>query len=172
MDIGVQHKHKAAGFTLLELLVVVAIIAILMAIAVPRLIRSRMSANEATAVAGLRTIVGAQHDYNTNSALHTYANSLSALATGAGAGGIGFIDSVLGSGTKTGYIFTLVPGTPVGNQLWNYYVTAHPRGYLATGVHSFFINQSGVVLICDNGGVAISDPAVSCADGKPPSPAE
>src|SRR5208282_5191175 len=104
------------GFSLIELLIVVAIILIIAAIAIPNLLRSRMAANEASAVGSVRSINTAQVTFAATYPSVGFASPLSALsgsaaactaATGASSTQACLIDSVLGAGTKSGYIFAV-----------------------------------------------------------------
>src|SRR4051812_47986662 len=94
------------GFSLIELLIVVVIIGIIAAIAIPNLLAARRSANEGSAISAMRTLHGAQMTYQATSGAGNYAgatsNSTAALTA---LSGVGLIDSVLGSGTKSGYNF-------------------------------------------------------------------
>src|SRR5690349_11585242 len=89
------------GFSLIELLIVVAIILIIAAIAIPNLIKSKMAANEASAVGSLRTINTAEITYSS-----TYGTGFTDLPT---LGSSGIIDTVLSNGTKSGYTFVATP---------------------------------------------------------------
>jgi prepilin-type N-terminal cleavage/methylation domain-containing protein len=150
-------KNKQKGFSLIELLIVVAIILIIAAIAIPNLMRSKMAANEASAVATLRTLNTASISYST-----TYGNyppSLTALGPIASGGTpsstlADLVDTVLGKdpATKSGYTFVYVPGaTPA----YSYGITATPILLGSTGQRGFYTNQSGVIRV-DPAGAATS----------------
>src|SRR5438270_13929942 len=104
---GMRSKEK--GFSLIELLIVVAIILIIAAIAIPNLLRSKMAANEASAVASLRTINTSSVAYSTT--YGAYPTNLTNLGPASGAPSsttADLVDSVLASGTKSGYTITYV----------------------------------------------------------------
>ena len=107
---------KKNGFSLIELLIVVAIILIIAAIAIPNLLKSRMAANESSAVGSVRTLNTAQVTYQNGCPATGFANGIAVLNTGGGcAAGIGIIDNVLSTGTKSGYTFAVVsPGSTGG----------------------------------------------------------
>jgi type IV pilus assembly protein PilA len=130
--------QKASGFSLIELLIVVAIILIIAAIAIPNFMRSRMAANETAAVTNLRTLVTAQVAYNSSYG-NGFAPTLLALnGTGAAScNAAGLIDNVLATGQKTGYLYGMVPGIPVVNV---------PAGCAAPGVTSFMVTATPVAV--------------------------
>jgi type IV pilus assembly protein PilA len=137
--------RKQKGFSLIELLIVVAIILIIAAIAIPNLLRSRIAANEASAVGSIRTINTSEVTYAS-----TYPNvgfaTLDALGgAGGSATGAGLLDSVLASGTKSGYVFAVVTSGATGTGPATIFtVTGDPQNS-QTGQRHFYSDQSGVI---------------------------
>src|SRR5512133_1399931 len=126
--------HKQCGFSLFELLIVVAVILVLAAIGIPSLLRSRVAANEASAVASDRTINTAQVAYQ--STYDRYAASISELSippsgTPVSSDAAGYIDQTLSSGMKQGYKFSM-SGTAT-----TFTVSAVPTSSGFTGIRSF-----------------------------------
>ena len=146
-------RNKQKGFSLIELLIVVAIILIIAAIAIPNLIRSKMAANEASAVASLRTyntsIVAYDTTYQTDP-----TTSLSQLgpATTPSASAADLVDSLLGSATpvKSGYSFTYSAGAAQNTIVSTYTILAVPSNS-STGQRKFFTDQSGVIRATTDG---------------------
>ena len=132
------------GFTLVEIMIVVAIIALLAAIAIPNLLRARLNANESAAIAALRTISTACESFR--AANNTYPANLAALS-GANPP---YIDATLGAGSKQGYNFTYVLVN--SNQ---YTCTAAPVTANVTGSRTFFVDESGVLRLNDANGAPI-----------------
>ena len=142
-------RNKQKGFSLIELLIVVAIILIIAAIAIPNLLRSKMAANEASAVGSLRTLNTACVTYST--LYGGFPASLAALG-GEGTGtaptstAAELIDNVLQGGTKAGYNFTFSPGTAdAANNIDYYIINANPVNPGTTGLRYFFTDQTGVI---------------------------
>ena len=137
---------KKTGFTLIELMIVVAIIAIIAAIAIPNLLRSQMSANEASAIGSLRTIVTAETQFlSSGSALTNNVpqyGTLTALFTAVPP----FIDMVLGANiatpTKSGYGFNFAVGTSTAAPSFTCNANASTA---RSGSRNFFIDNSGVL---------------------------
>ncbi len=156
--------HKQRGFSLIELLIVVAIILIIAAIAIPNLLRARISANESAAVGALRTLNTAQVSYNSTYGTVGYAHPLSYLAgttcatTAPTSTNACLIDSALGSGTKSGYVFTLtnISGTPAGS----YNFIASPVSPNQTGVR-YFCSFADAVVRSSSATISTCDGTVS-----------
>jgi len=147
---------KQKGFSLIELLIVVAIILIIAAIAIPNLMRSRMAANESSAVGSVRTINTAMVTYSTSFPDTGYAAALTnlggataacappAVATVAAACLIDSLLSVVQQ--KSGYQFAAAGAATAGSLTNNTYtVSAVPLTIGATGNRGFFSDQSGVI---------------------------
>ena len=143
---------KQKGFSLIELLIVVAIILIIAAIAIPNLLRSRMAANESSAVGSLRTINTAEVTYATTypavgfTALANLGGAAAACAaaTGATSTTACLIDNVLAvTATKSGYTFTAAAGATTPSV--TYASTGYPQVQGQSGQRSFCSDQSGVI---------------------------
>ena len=125
------------GFTLVEIMIVVAIIALLAAIAIPNLLRARHNANESAAIATLRTISTAEESFRAVQNPNTYG-TLAQLAAAVPP----YIDATLAGGAKQGYTFVMT-GVPAAN---TYTCTATPQTVGTTGTRIFTVDQTGVIM--------------------------
>jgi len=155
-------ENRDKGFSLIELLIVVAIILIISAISIPNLLRSRMAANEASAVGSLRTITAACVTYNS-----TYGVGFPAALSNLGSSGnaspssADLIDNALAGGVKSGYVFVYTSSAPVSNVVPAYGVQANPLTWNQTGARYFFTDQSGVIRFNLSSPATASDTPIS-----------
>lgn len=140
---GFSIRRQQRGFSLIELLIVIAIILIILSIALPQMSKSKMHAQEMSAVAEVRTINQAQIQYQ--SQFGTYATALAQLGPPAAGGGAegpqaaNLIPGSLSSGSTSGYNFAIA-ATPGG-----YSITAVPKAFGSTGRRTFYSDQTAVI---------------------------
>ena len=137
-----EKRKRESGFSLIELLIVVAIILIILAIALPQVNKIQMNAREMAAVAQIRTLLTAQTQYM--SQFGRYATSLAELGPAAGGAtegpsAAGLIPQSLATGSNSGYNFSMT-GSAGG-----YSVLAVPVAFGNTGRRTFFADQSGII---------------------------
>ena len=167
-------QRKQRGFSLIELLIVVAIILIIAAIAIPNLLRARIAANESSAVSSLRTINTAQAAFQSAYPLAGFASTLTALGPSASTGcttpastNACMIDWALAQATaaasaKSGYYFIDTGGGSAGGMLLGYTLDGLPASLNNTGVRGFCSNEDGVIRYTALGSAA-SGSSASCA---------
>jgi len=152
-------RTESNGFSLIELLIVVAIILIIAAIAIPNFMRSREAANQASAVESLRTLSTAEFTYSStynrgftatmgylgpppagSADDITHAAIVDNVLSGTAAGGASAMTS-----TKNGYKFTYSAGVAINGQVMSFTINADPVTRGTTGLNSYFVDQTGVV---------------------------
>ena len=139
------------GFSLIELLIVVVIIGIIAAIAIPNLLAARRSANEGSAISSLRTLHGAQMTYSATSGNGNFAGTVGS-ADNSGMvemNGVGLVDAVLATGTKSSYTFVgdrTAASTTEPATFWFSGFPTSPTGLTQTGTRRFGIATAGVIV--------------------------
>lgn len=146
---------RQKGFSLIELLVVVAIILVIAVMAIPSFLQSRIAANEASAVASVRVVTTAQNTYASTYPDIGFACSLTTLGPSSDGTIIptaaGLIDSVLASGKKTGYLVSIDASSCSGNPATSYVVTAVPITAGQSGNRSFCSDQTNLIRFASGG---------------------
>jgi type IV pilus assembly protein PilA len=141
-------RDSQEGFSLIELLIVVAIILIIAAIAIPNLLQSKIAANQASAVASLRTINTCEVTYSStyNQGFTSTLVQLGPPASGSTTSSTaGLTDSVLAGGTKSGYTFTYAASAAVSGSTPNYSVNAAPVSVGTTGKNYYYTDATNTI---------------------------
>ena len=155
-------RRSDTGFSLIELLLVVAIILIISAIAIPSLLRSKIAANEASAVGSMRTMNTAFVSYASTYGIG-YPAGLSNIAPASipSSTAADLIDVVLASGSKAGYNFTYTPGAALSSGVvFTYTLTGTPITPGISGQRGFYTDQSLIIRGSSSGTATASSPPI------------
>jgi type IV pilus assembly protein PilA len=156
-----RKRSSEAGFTLVELLIVMSVILILATLAIPKLMNVIRHTNEVSAIASLRTLNSMQGQYNSTYPTHGFACSMASLGGKTGSGAptpeaAQLINEDLASGTKSGYTFAITCGAKntINNQdqFNSYAITAVPNSVGHTGDRGFCTDEDGQIHFDPKGG--------------------
>jgi len=173
-EVNDEMQKKQRGFSLIELLIVVAIILIIAAIAIPNLLRARIAANESSAVSSIRTMNTSQVTYQSTFPTVGYASTIAALGPSASTGcttptstNACLVDWVVSQATaagtaKSGYYFTDTPVAALNGMTPGYTLDGIPASVNQTGVRGFCSNEDAVIRFKAVGS-AISGSEAACA---------
>ena len=162
-----RRERREAGFTLMELLIVISIMLILMLFAIPNMLHLKSEANETSAIQSLQTIRNAEEQYSSMYPANGFACALSELGGNASSGpptatSAQLVQNDLASGQKSGYTFTITncTKTTVNNQdmYTSYEVTAVPQAVGKTGVNGYCMDMTGEIKKDPTGGVNCTVP--------------
>ncbi|MBI4845263.1 MAG: prepilin-type N-terminal cleavage/methylation domain-containing protein [Candidatus Omnitrophica bacterium] len=141
------------GFSMIEVLVAIAIMGVLFAIAIPNLVCARISAYETVALTSMKTISKAVQSWSVQKGSFKGV-SLDSLANS----NPPFIDSSLKTGYKSGYNFEITLGVPIANgRIYKYNINAFPNRYRSSGERSCLIDENGNVYAKDNDGIKLAE---------------
>jgi type IV pilus assembly protein PilE len=147
-------KNRLA-FTLVEIMVVVSIVALLAAIAIPMMLRNQINTNETIAISACRTIVSACQSFYSSIIPRAYPAALTELGV-AGPTGPAFIDSTLAAGAKSGYTFTYTRPSST-----SFTLNADPQVPGRTGVRFFYSDETGRITAREGGQAGPADPSIN-----------
>jgi type IV pilus assembly protein PilA len=140
-----RRRNRERGFTLIELLIVVTIILIIAAFAIPRFTGATIPAHEASAIASIKAINESEMIFASSHPDIGFSPDLATLGASTQSGGSATIDSNLASGKKSGYTFTYTPGEKVNGAIRSYTITALPDQVGTTGTRRFYSDETGDV---------------------------
>ena len=140
-----RKRNRDRGFSLIELIIVVTIILIIAAFALPKIMKSQIPAKEAGAIAAIQAIHESEMIYASMHPDVGYTPDLAILGGTAQGGGEQTIDNNLASGRRGGYTFTYTPGEKVNGAIRSYTLTAVPDQVGTTGQRRFYSDESGEV---------------------------